>query len=466
MAKNTKKPWQGRFKGQTNKFVEDFTSSINVDYRLAGYDILGSEAHSRMLNSIGILTNSELKKVLSALKKVSKKISDGKMSHKNSLEDIHMHIENELISLIGETAKKIHTGRSRNDQVATDMRMYVRDEILTVLDSINILQKTLIKLAEKYSKNIIPGFTHLQVAQPVTFGFIMMAWFFMLERDKERFTMSFPSVNLCPLGAGALSGSSHKLNRKFVADFLMFDGITDNALDSVSDRDFIVEFISNSSLLMSHLSRFSEEIIIWNSTMYDFVHLDDKVCTGSSIMPQKKNPDVLELIRGKTGSVYGQLVNILTIMKAQPFAYNRDNQEDKPALFDCGDTVTKCLEAMNICLENLKLNTNVAKNSAKKGYSTATDFADYLVRKDVPFRDAHEIVGKTVSYAISKKLDLNELSIKEFKLICKSVEDDVYNFLNIEGSVESKKTPGGTSEKEVLKQIKKAKKLINEYEKN
>ena len=465
MTKNTKKPWQGRFKGQTNKFVEDFTSSINVDYRLAGYDILGSEAHSRMLHSIGILSDAELKKILTALKKVSKKITDGKMVHRNSLEDIHMHIENELISLIGDTAKKIHTGRSRNDQVATDIRMYVRDEILTILDGINVLQKTIIKLAEKYAKNIIPGFTHLQVAQPVTFGFIMMAWFFMLERDKERFTMSFPNVNLCPLGAGALSGSSHKLDRKFVSDFLMFDGITDNALDSVSDRDFIVEFISNSSLLMSHLSRFSEEIIIWNSTMYDFVHLDDKVCTGSSIMPQKKNPDVLELIRGKTGSVYGQLVNILTIMKAQPFAYNRDNQEDKPALFNCGDTVIKCLQAMSICLENLKLNSEIAKKSATKGYSTATDFADYLVKKEVPFRDAHEIVGKTVAYAISKKLDLNELSLEEFKLICGSVEEDIYDCLNIEGSVDSKKTSGGTSVKEVMKQIKKAKKLIKNYEK-
>ena len=466
MAKNTKKPWQGRFKGQTNKFVEEFTSSIDIDYRLAGYDILGSEAHSRMLNSIGVLSNSELKKILAALKKVSKKISDGKMAHNNSLEDIHMHIENELILLIGDTAKKIHTGRSRNDQVATDMRMYVRDEILTVLDNINILQKTLIKLAEKYSKNIIPGFTHLQVAQPVTFGFIMMAWFFMLERDKDRFMMSFPNVNVCPLGAGALSGSSHKLDRKFVSDFLMFDGITDNALDSVSDRDFIIEFISNSSLLMSHLSRFSEEIIIWNSTMYDFVHLDDKVCTGSSIMPQKKNPDVLELIRGKTGSVYGQLVNILTIMKAQPFAYNRDNQEDKPPLFDCGDTVVKCLKAMNLCLENLKLNIKIAEESAKKGYSTATDYADYLVKKGVPFRDAHEIVGKTVAYAISKKLELSEITISEFESICSSVEPDIYDHLNIKGSVDSKKTTGGTSFKEVMKQIRKAKKLINQYEKN
>ena len=466
MTKNTKKPWQGRFKGQTNKFVEEFTSSINVDYRLAGYDILGSEAHSRMLHSIGILTDAELKKILAALKKVSKKIASGNMTYKNSLEDIHMHIENELITLIGDTAKKIHTGRSRNDQVATDIRMYVRDEILTVLDSINILQKTIIKLSEKYIKNIIPGFTHLQVAQPVTFGFIMMAWFFMLERDKERFLMSFPNVNLCPLGAGALSGSSHKLNRKFVSDFLMFDGVTDNALDSVSDRDFIIEFISNSSLLMSHLSRFSEEIIIWNSTMYDFVHLADTVCTGSSIMPQKKNPDVLELIRGKTGSVYGQLVNILTIMKAQPFAYNRDNQEDKPALFSCGDTVIKCLQAMNICLENLKLNSEIAEKSAKKGYSTATDFADYLVKKEVPFRDAHEIVGKTVAYAISKKLDLHELSLKEFKKICNFVEDDIYGFLNIKGSVDSKKTSGGTSSKEVMKQIKKAKKIIKEYEKS
>ena len=292
----------------------------------------------------------------------------------------------------------------------------------------------------------------------------MMSWFFMLERDKSRFLDSYKRVNISPLGAGALSGSSHKLDREYTAKLLEFDGITDNALDSVSDRDFIVEFISNSSLLMSHLSRFSEEIIIWASTMYNFVDLDDKVCTGSSIMPQKKNPDVLELIRGKTGTIYGQLVNILTIMKAQPFAYNRDNQEDKPALFNCVDTIIMSMQAMNICLENLKLNEKTTKISAKKGYSTATDFADYLVKKDVPFRDAHEIVGKVVAYAVSKNLDLDELSIEDFKSVCEKVEKDVFEFLKIEGSVNSKKTVGGTSFEEVSKQIKKAKNIIKEYE--
>jgi argininosuccinate lyase len=466
MAKNTKKPWQGRFSGKTNKFVEGFTSSIDFDNRLYEYDIQGSVAHSMMLNEIGILSNAELKKILSALKKVKNKINSGKMVWKDSLEDIHMHIEHELIELIGDTAKKIHTGRSRNDQVATDIRLYVRDEIINVHENIVILQKTLISLAEKYSKSIIPGFTHLQVAQPVTFGFIMMAWFFMLERDKARYIDSYKRVNISPLGAGALSGSSHKLDRDYTAKLLEFDGITDNALDSVSDRDFIVEFISNSSLLMSHLSRFSEEIIIWCSTMYNFVDLDDKVCTGSSIMPQKKNPDVLELIRGKTGTVYGQLVNILTIMKAQPFAYNRDNQEDKPALFSCVDTVIMSVQAMNVCFENLKLNENIAKNSTKKGYSTATDFADYLVKKQIPFRDAHEIVGKTVAYAVSKKLDLDELSMKDFKSFSSLIEEDIFDFLNIEGSVNSKQTSGGTSYKQVKIQIRKAKNIIKEYEKN
>ena len=466
MAKNTKKPWQGRFSGKTDKFVEGFTSSIDFDHRLYEYDIQGSVAHSMMLNSIGILNNTELKKILSALEKVKKKIESGKMVWKDSLEDIHMHIEHELIELIGDTAKKIHTGRSRNDQVATDIRLYVRDEIRNVHESIIILQKTLITLAEKYYKSIIPGFTHLQVAQPVTFGFIMMAWFFMLERDKARYIDSYKRVNISPLGAGALSGSSHQLDRDYTAKLLEFDGSTDNALDSVSDRDFIVEFISNSSLLMSHLSRFSEEIIIWCSTMYNFVDLDDKVCTGSSIMPQKKNPDVLELIRGKTGTVYGQLVNILTIMKAQPFAYNRDNQEDKPALFSCVDTVIMSVQAMNICFENLKLNENIAKNSAKKGYSTATDFADYLVKKQIPFRDAHEIVGKTVAYAVSKKLDLDELSMKDFKSFSSLIEEDIFDFLNVEGSVNSKQTSGGTSYEQVKIQIRKAKKIIKEYEKN
>jgi len=465
MAKNTKKPWQGRFSGKTDKFVEGFTSSIDFDNRLYEYDIQGSIAHSMMLNSIGILSDTELKKILLALEKVKKKIESGKMVWKDSLEDIHMHIEHELIELIGDTAKKIHTGRSRNDQVATDIRLYVRDEIRNVHESIIILQKTLITLAEKYSKSIIPGFTHLQVAQPMTFGFIMMAWFFMLERDKARYIDSYKRVNISPLGAGALSGSSHKLDREYTAKLLEFDGSTDNALDSVSDRDFIVEFISNSSLLMSHLSRFSEEIIIWCSTMYNFVDLDDKVCTGSSIMPQKKNPDVLELIRGKTGTVYGQLVNILTIMKAQPFAYNRDNQEDKPALFSCVDTVIMSVQAMNICFENLKLNENIAKNSAKKGYSTATDFADYLVKKQMPFRDAHEIVGKAVAHAVSKKLDLDELSMKDFKSFSLLIEEDIFDFLNVEGSVNSKQTSGGTSYDQVKIQIRKAKNIIKEYEK-
>ena len=466
MTKNTKKPWQGRFSGETDKFVESFTSSIAFDNRLYEYDIQGSVAHSKMLNSIGILSDIELKEILTALEKVKEKIESGKVSWRDSLEDIHMHIEHELIEMIGDTAKKIHTGRSRNDQVATDIRLYVRNEIINVHENIVVLQKTLIKLAEKYSKSIIPGFTHLQVAQPVTFGFIMMAWFFMLERDKSRFIDSYKRVNSSPLGAGALSGSSHKLDREYVATLLDFDGITSNSLDSVSDRDFIIAFISNSSLLMSHLSRFSEEIIIWASTMYNFVDLDDKVCTGSSIMPQKKNPDVLELIRGKTGTVYGQLMNILTIMKAQPFAYNRDNQEDKPALFNCVDTVMISVQAMNICLENLKLNEKVAKFSAKKGYSTATDFADYLVKKEIPFRDAHEIVGKDVAHAVSKKQDLDELSIEDFKSVSSVIEEEIVDFVNIEGSVRSKKTSGGTSYEEVNKQIEKAKNIIKEYEKN
>ena len=464
MTKNTKKPWQGRFSGETDKFVEDFTSSIEFDKRLYKYDIQGSVAHSMMLNSIGVLDDKELKLILSSLESIQEKIENNEVEWKESLEDIHMHIENELINMIGDSAKKIHTGRSRNDQVATDMRLYVRDEIINVHENIIFLQKTLVNLAEKYTKSIIPGFTHLQVAQPVNFGFIMMAWFFMLERDKSRFLDSYKRVNISPLGAGALSGSSHNLDREYVAKLLEFDAITDNSLDSVSDRDFIIEFIGNSSLLMSHLSRFSEEIILWASTIYNFVELNDKVCTGSSIMPQKKNPDVLELIRGKTGTVYGQLVNILTIMKAQPFAYNRDNQEDKPALFNCVDTVISSIRAMNICLENLKLNEDITKLSAKKGYSTATDFADYLVKKDVPFRDAHEIVGNVVAMAIKKGKELDELSLIDLKSVSPVINKDIFGFLNIEGSVDSKKTAGGTALEEVEKQIKKAKDIIKEYE--
>ena len=461
MAKKTKKPWQGRFSKKTHQFVEGFTSSIELDNRLATYDIWGTEAHAKMLEKVGILTNSELRKVLSALKKVENKIYSGKMKWDHSLEDIHMHIEKELIDMIGDTAKKIHTGRSRNDQVATDMRLYVRDEIIDVVDSIIILQKKIIKLAEKYSDSIMPGFTHLQVAQPVTFGFVLMSWFFMLERDKERFVYSFGRVNTCPLGSGALSGSSHKLDRKYVAKLLDFEGITDNALDSVSDRDFIIDFISNSSILMSHLSRFSEEIIIWCSTIYNFIELDDEVCTGSSIMPQKKNPDSMELVRAKASIIIGNLSSIQNVMKSLPLTYSKDLQEDKSLLRNSSTNLKLSIDCMIDVVKSLKTNKKNMENAVKSGFSNATDLADWLVKNiNYSFRKAHGLASKIVNFAETKGVKLHELSLLEYQEFDKNINKSVYNAIKLPFSVDNKKSFGGTSRSEVKKMIKIAKKEV------
>tara|TARA_Y100000590_G_scaffold467578_1_gene646934 strand:+ start:658 stop:2061 length:1404 start_codon:yes stop_codon:yes gene_type:complete len=466
VSNNTKKPWGGRFKGKTNEFVESFTSSIAFDYRLWPYDLRVTIAHSKMLKEIGVLNEDELKEILGAIEKLDGMFEKNEISFSDTLEDIHMTIENELVKLIGDTAKKIHTGKSRNDQVATDLRLYTEDTSFIIREVIADIQKEILTLAKKYSQSIMPGFTHLQIAQPVTFGHVMMSWFFMLERDKQRFLdCAISSVEFCPLGSAALAGTSFSLDRKMVSDELDFnEGPSYNSLDSVSDRDFVIEFISSASILMMHLSRFSEEIILWCSSMYNFVTLSDSVCTGSSIMPQKKNPDVCELIRGKVGKVYGDLSNILVIMKAQPLSYNRDNQEDKRALFSAEDTSVDCLEAMGEVLKNLELNEDVVLKEASSNFSTATDLADYLVNKGLPFRDAHEAVGKLVAYSIENNLQLNEVPIEEYKKVSDLISNDVYDFLTVEGSIKNKKTQGSTSFQSVEEQISFAEKILADHE--
>lgn len=458
--KTTKKPWQGRFKEPTDSFTESFTASISFDQRLYYYDILASRAHAQMLHKVGVFTSDELQEVLSGLDTVLSSIETGELEWSDSLEDVHMNIESWLIDKIGEPAKKLHTGRSRNDQVVTDLKLFLRDHITITQDGLKVFQKILLDLADSECETIIPGFTHLQIAQPVILGHYFLAWFEMIQRDIERLDDCYERVNVMPLGSAALSGSNFDLDRVFTAELLGFKAITKNSIDTVSDRDFVIEFISVASIIMTHFSRFSEEIILWASSMYQFIELPDRFCTGSSIMPQKKNPDMLELIRGKSGRVFGDLISILTIMKAQPFAYNRDNQEDKPPLFDTVDTVLGCLQALIEILPNIKINHEMLEKSANLGYSTATDLADYLAKQGIPFREAHEIVGKIVALAISKKKSLHELDIQDYRSIHSDIDEKIISVTSLQNSVQSKNTFGGTSPNEVKKQIKAARKLL------
>jgi argininosuccinate lyase len=384
-------------------------------------------------------------------------INSGNFEWSIDLEDVHMNIEAKLIDIIGETGKKLHTGRSRNDQVATDIRLYLRHEIIEIKKQINQFLTVLLDLAEREVETIMPGFTHLQVAQPISFAHHMMAYFEMLKRDFDRLTDAYKRVNTLPLGSAALAGTTYPINRERVAELLNFDALCQNSLDAVSDRDFIVEFLSIASTIMMHLSRMSEELIIWNSAQFDFVELPDSFCTGSSIMPQKKNPDMPELIRGKTGRVYGSLLNILTVMKGQPLAYNKDNQEDKEPLFDAISTVRSSLRIFVEMLPLIKTNQSVMLDSALKGYSTATDLADYLVKKGLPFRDAHEVVGKTVAFAISSGQDISELSLIDLQAFSKLIEEDIFDSISLEGSLSARNHIGGTSKVQIIKAIKIAK---------
>ncbi len=458
--KSTNIQWGGRFSEGVDAFVEKFTASIEFDQRMYRQDIAGSIAHATMLEKVGILTSDELAQIKQGLNEVQQDIENGTLEWSIPLEDVHMNIEARLTDKIGITGKKLHTGRSRNDQVATDIRLYVRDEIDFICEEITRLQEGLVMLAEREAATIMPGFTHLQTAQPVTFGHHMMAWNEMLERDYERFQDCRKRVNRSPLGAAALAGTTYPIDRHMTANLLGFDAPTENSLDSVSDRDFAIEFCSASSLLMTHLSRASEELILWTSAQFNFIDLPDRFCTGSSIMPQKKNPDVPELVRGKTGRVNGHLVSLLTLMKAQPLAYNKDNQEDKEPLFDVIDTVKGCLRAYADMVPAIQVNEASMRESARRGFSTATDLADYLVRKGMPFRDAHEVVGKSVGYGLEQNKDLSEMTLEELQQFSDTITEDVFDVLTLEGSVNARNHIGGTAPAQVLAAVGRAKEKL------
>jgi argininosuccinate lyase len=454
------KPWAGRFTEATDAFVEAFTASVDFDQRLARHDIQGSIAHATMLARIGVLSDQERQTIVTGLEQILSEIERGDFSWSVKLEDVHMNIEARLTDRIGEAGKKLHTGRSRNDQVATDIRLYLREEIDGLCVLIRRLQTALLDLAEREADTIMPGFTHLQVAQPVSFGHHLMAWHEMLERDHGRLRDCRKRVNVMPLGAAALAGTTFPLDRHYTAELLGFDRPAANSLDAVSDRDFAIEFTAAASLAMMHLSRFSEELILWTSAQFGFVDLPDAFCTGSSIMPQKKNPDVPELVRGKSGRVFGHLMGLLTLMKSQPLAYNKDNQEDKEPLFDTLDTLKHCLRAYGDMVPHLQPNREAMARSARKGYATATDLADYLVRKGVAFRDAHEIVGKAVRLGIDTGRDLSQLALAELREFCPAIDNDVFDVLTLEGSVQARNHFGGTAPSQVREAVRRARDAI------
>ena len=457
--KNTKL-WDGRFNEATDAFVEAFTESVDFDKELAKYDIQGSIAHATMLQHIGVLTADELAQITTGLSQIQDSIAADRFTWSIALEDVHMNIEKALTDMIGNTGKKLHTGRSRNDQVATDIRLYLRDRIDEICLLLRRLETGLLDLAEREVDTILPGMTHLQTAQPVTFGHHLLAWFEMIERDHARMVDCRRRVNSMPLGAAALAGTSYPIDRKMTADLLGFETVAMNSLDAVSDRDFAIEFTAAASLIMMHLSRWAEEIILWSSAQFDYIELPDRFCTGSSIMPQKKNPDVAELVRGKTGRVFGALTALLTLMKGQPLAYNRDNQEDKEPLFDTVQTVTMSLIAFADMIPEMTPNRDNMRAAAVKGHSTATDLADYLVQKELPFRDAHEVVGNLVSRAIELGMELTDLSIQELQQQSSLITDDVFEVLSLEGSVNARNHPGGTAPEQVQKAIAEARRKL------
>lgn len=449
-----KKLWGGRFSENTDAMVEQFNASISFDQTLYQEDIQGSKAHATMLHSIGVLTEEEHQKIQKGLDEILSEIKKGEFEWQQSREDVHLNIEASLTEKIGDIGKKLHTARSRNDQVATDLRLWSIKTIEGLSSDITSFQKILLDVAERELETLMPGFTHLQPAQPITVGFHMMAWFQMLERDYQRLQDCKKRCAISPLGSGALAGTTFPIDREMTAELLGFSAPSANALDSVSDRDFVIELTSALSLVMMHLSRMSEEIILWSSPQFDFIELPDRFCTGSSIMPQKKNPDVPELIRGKSGRVYGHLFTLLTLMKSQPLAYNKDNQEDKEPVFDAAFTARTCLQLLSHMLAAASFNKVALLKSLEKGFVTATDLADYLVRKAIPFRDAHEIVGAIVKHCIEESCQLHELSLETFEKFSDKIAEDVYEFITLEGSVGSRSHIGGTAPKAVLDAIK------------
>jgi len=459
--KKNRETWSGRFEEPVSKLVQRYTASVGFDQRLAEYDIQGSSAHAQMLADSGIITAKDLAKIEKGLRQIQKEIHNGTFDWRLELEDVHLNIEKRLTTLIGDAGKRLHTARSRNDQIATDVRLYMRVSIDDIIKLITAMQLSILDLAEENVNTVMPGLTHLQIAQPISFGHHLMAYFEMLKRDKERLSDCRKRVNILPLGAAALAGTSYPINRKMVAKKLGFDDICKNSLDAVSDRDFTIEFCACSTLIMTHLSRLSEELILWMSPLFGFIQLDDCFCTGSSIMPQKKNPDVPELVRGKTGRVNGNLIALLTLMKGQPLAYNKDNQEDKEPLFDTVDTLSETLRIYADMLKGVHVDVNAMRSAAMRGYSTATDLADYLTKKGVPFRDSHETVAKAVRTAEKKGCDLSEFTLSELQKFSQLIEEDIFSILTLDGSMKSRNHTGGTAPSQVRKAIKSARKNLS-----
>ena len=456
-----KKPWSGRFTRKTSGIVESFTESISFDKRLWKHDIRGSIAHAKMLAKQGIIPAKDAAAIVKGLLEISAEIESGKFRFKRELEDIHMNIEAALAEKIGAAGKKLHTARSRNDQVALDIRLYLRDETEDIIAKILRFQKTLLLIAENHIDTIMPGYTHMQRAQPILLSHHLLAYMEMIERDKGRFADSLKRLNVLPLGACALAGTTLPSDRTFVARELGFKAVSANSIDTVSDRDFAVEFLSCACICIMHLSRLAEELVLWSTEEFRFIEISDEFTTGSSIMPQKKNPDVAELIRGKTGRVYGNLMSLLTLMKGLPLSYNRDMQEDKIPLFDTVETLKMCLEIINAMFPGIQFNKKRMSATAGEGYSTATDIAEYLVRKGVPFREAHEITGRVVLHCLKKNIGLHELGLKELKSFSKVISKDIFPCLKPAASVRGRSSYGGTSPSQIIKQIRRYKKLLS-----
>ena len=452
----SEKPWDGRFSEKTHRIVETFTASIDVDKRLYTYDIEGSIAHLKTLEKAGIISEDETATLIQGLVAIKREIDRGRFEFDDSLEDIHMHIEARLLQVVGTVAQKLHTARSRNDQVALDVRMYLRDSVKQLIEQLQGLKRVLVELAKENIAVVMPGYTHLQPAQPVLFSHHIMAYYEMFKRDGQRMEDCLKRINVLPLGCAALAGTTYPIDRHYTAELLDFPEVSANSMDSVADRDFVMEFLSVAGICMVHFSRLSEELILWSSPQFGFVEMPDAFATGSSIMPQKKNPDVPELVRGKAGSVFGDLISILTLMKSLPMAYNRDMQEDKPPLFRTVDTLTACVDVYTAMLPRLIIKKDVMQAAATRGFLNATDMADYLVMQGMPFRKAHECVGKTVGYALEKGKELHELTLADLQTFSSLVKEDIFDFLSIEQVINRRRSFGGTATDNVAAAIETA----------
>ncbi|MCH9662557.1 MAG: argininosuccinate lyase [Gammaproteobacteria bacterium] len=461
MTTDNKKPWDGVFTGAVNSTLEDFSASLETDVMIAADDLRASAAHAQMLRSIGVLSDGDADNLLNGMKTIAKEIRDGRFVWKTELEDVHMNIEARLVELCGEAGKRLHTARSRNDQIATDIRLHLRGQIDKTTHAIVAVQQALLTLAALHTETIMPGYTHFQPAQPIVFAHHLLAWNEALERDCGRLADQLPRLNIMPLGSAALAGTSWPVDREFTARELGFDAASANSLDSVSDRDFMIEFCAGASISMMHLSRMAEEMIIWVNPAFGFIELPDSWCTGSSIMPQKKNPDALELIRGKTGHCYGALISLLTLMKAQPLAYNRDMQEDKPPLLNCARQWLDCLRVMAALLAELRVNPKRMRAALAGTFATATDLADYLVGLGIAFRDAHRITGTIVKDATEQGLELSEMTLENLRQHCPQINKDIYQCLSLEGSIATRRHQGGTAPTAVREALKKAQARID-----